>query len=247
MTQKIRVIYSPNFYPKPRKRKLIKFLILHYTGMRSEKLAIQRLSKIQSGVGTNYFIKKNGEIIMMVPDLYSAWHAGVSQWGKDKSLNKYSIGIEISNPGHQFGYINFSKKQIKSLIKLTKILIKKYKIKKNNIIGHSDVAPDRKKDPGEKFPWKTLYQNNIGTWHNLNSRKLSLLRRKTVLIKEKILFIKKLRKFGYPYKNTIIKSKLKYNTLLVKAFQRHFRPELINGKIDQECTIIISNLISIKA
>ena len=215
--------------------------------MKIEKLAIKRLCKIQSGVGANYFIKKNGEIIIMVPDIYSAWHAGISQWGKYKLLNKHSIGIEISNPGHQFGYANFSKKQIKSLIKLAKILIKKYKIKKHNIIGHSDVAPDRKMDPGEKFPWKILYKNNIGIWHNLNSRKLLLLRRKTASIKEKSLFIKKLIKFGYPYKSTIIKSKLKYNKLLVKAFQRHFRPELINGKIDQECLIIINNLVRAKA
>ena len=242
MALKIREIYSPNFDAKPRKNHFIKFLIIHYTGMKNEKLAIQRLSKIQSEVGTNYFIKKNGEIILMVPDLYIAWHAGISQWGKYKFLNKHSIGIEISNPGHQFGYINFSNKQIRSLIKLTKILIKKYKIKKNHILGHSDVAPDRKMDPGEKFPWKTLYRNNIGIWHNLNGRKLIYLRRKAASIEETSLFMKKIKKFGYPYKSIIMRNKLKYNRLLVKAFQRRFRPELINGKIDQECLLIINNL-----
>ena len=96
--------------------------------MKKEKGAIQRLIKIQSEVSIHYFIKRNGEIIRMVPDLYKAWHAGISHWGKYSFLNKYSIGIELSNPGHQFGYINFSKKQIKSLIKLTKVLIKKYRI-----------------------------------------------------------------------------------------------------------------------
>ena len=111
MKLKLRKIYSPSFDSKPRKSNQIRFLILHYTGMKSEKSAIQRLSKIQSEVGTNYFIKKNGEIIIMVPDLYTAWHAGISQWGKYKFLNKNSIGIEISNPGHQLGYVNFSKKQ----------------------------------------------------------------------------------------------------------------------------------------
>ena len=184
MTLKTREIYSPNFDAKPRKYNRIKYLILHYTGMKSEKLAIQRLCKIQSQVGTNYFIQKNGKVILMVPDLYPAWHAGISQWGKYKFLNKHSIGIEISNPGHQFGYVNFSKKQIKSLIKLAKILTKKYKIKKNHILGHSDVAPDRKMDPGEKFPWKILYRNNIGIWHNLNSRKLICFRKKAASIKE---------------------------------------------------------------
>ena len=247
MALKIRKIYSPNFNVKIRKKNFIRFLIFHYTGMKSEKAAIQRLSKIQSEVGTNYFIKKSGEIIIMVPDLYTTWHAGISQWGKYKFLNKNSIGIEISNPGHQLGYVNFSKKQIKSLIKLAKILTKKYKIKKDHILGHSDVSPDRKKDPGEKFPWKILYRNNIGIWHNLNSRKLVYFRRKTVPIKETRLFMKKLRKFGYPYKSIIIKNKIKYKRLLVKAFQRRFRPELINGNIDQECLLIINNLTRNKA
>ena len=242
MTIKTREIYSPNFNLRRRKNNQIKFLIFHYTGMKNEKIAIKHLSKIQSEVSTNYFIKRNGEIIIMVPDLYVAWHAGISQWEKYKFLNKHSIGIEISNPGHQFGYLSFSKKQIDSLIKLSRTLIKKYKIKKNHILGHSDVAPDRKMDPGEKFPWKILYRNNIGIWHNLNSRKLVYFRRKTVLIKETRLFMKKLKKFGYPYKSIIIKNKIKYKRLLVKAFQRRFRPELINGNIDQECLLIINNI-----
>ena len=247
MTLKIREIYSPNFDKKPRKGSHVRFLIFHYTGMKSEKSAIQRLCKIQSEVSTNYFVKKNGEIIIMVPDLYTAWHAGISQWGKYKLLNKYSIGIEISNPGHQFGYVDFSKKQIKSLIKLTKKLIKKYKINKNNILGHSDVAPDRKIDPGEKFPWKKLYRNKIGIWHNLNNIKLNSLRRKTVSVIEKNLFMKNLSKFGYSGKNNLIKNKKKYKKLLIRAFQRRFRPELINGNIDKECLLILNNLKNIKA
>ena len=147
MTTKTRLIYSPNFEAKKRKQKDIRFLIFHYTGIKKEKNAIKKLTKIQSQVSTHYLIKINGEIIEMVPDLYTAWHAGISRWGKYKFLNKHSIGVEISNPGHQFGYVNFSKKQIKSLIKLTKILINKYKIKKNCLLAHSDIAPDRKLDP----------------------------------------------------------------------------------------------------
>ena len=214
--------------------------------MKKEKDAIRRLIKIQSEVGANYFVKRNGEIIRMVPDLYKAWHAGISHWGKYSFLNKYSIGIEISNPGHQFGYINFSKKQIKNLIKLTKILIKKYKIKKNHILGHSDIAPNRKKDPGEKFPWKILYKNKIGIWHNLNNKTLISLRKKSASIKELILFMKNLRKLGYYYKSIIMKNKVKNNKILIKAFQRRFRPELINGNIDKECLIIMNKLASIK-
>ena len=135
--------------------------------MNSESKAINRLTDDKSKVSCHYFIKRNGLIILMVPEKYEAWHAGISNWKKDKSLNKSSIGIEISNKGHEFGYQNFKKKQIESLIKLSNFLIKKYKIKKTNILGHSDIAFDRKKDPGEKFPWEYLSKNKIGIWHKL--------------------------------------------------------------------------------
>ena len=243
MALKIRKIYSPTLDSKTRKKSLIKYLVFHYTGMKSEKSAIKRLCKIQSEVSTNYFIKKNGEVLIMVPDLHTAWHAGISQWGERKFLNKYSIGIEISNPGHQFGYVNFSKKQIESIIKLARKLIKKYNIKKNHILGHSDISPDRKKDPGEKFPWKILYKKNIGVWHRINSNRLIQLRRKTISVKDKILFMKKLKNFGYPLKSIIFKGNKKYSKLLIKAFQRRFRPELINGNIDQECLLILKNIV----
>ena len=148
--------YSPNFDPIRRKTKDIEFLIFHYTGMKSEKDATNRLTDIKSKVSSHYLIKNDGKIIILVPDLYIAWHAGVSSWKNYKSLNKHSIGIEISNPGHDFNYKKFSKKQIKSIVVLSNFLIKKYKIKPENVLGHSDIAPLRKKDPGEKFPWQFL-------------------------------------------------------------------------------------------
>ena len=120
--------YSPNFNTKKRKPNQIKFIIFHYTGMKNESEAIERLTSIKSKVSSHYLIKNNGEIVVMVPDLYVAWHAGVSSWKNFKSLNKYSIGIEISNPGHDYDYKKFSKKQIQSLKKLCKFLMKKYKI-----------------------------------------------------------------------------------------------------------------------
>ena len=172
MPLKTTINYSPNFNTKKRSKKTIKFLIFHYTGMTSEKGAIRRLTNVQSEVASHYLIKKSGEIVIFVPDLYVAWHAGVSSWKKYNFLNQNSIGIEISNPGHQFGYKKFSRKQINSLIKLSKFLIKKYKINKKNILGHSDVAPLRKKDPGEKFPWEYLAKKNIGHWHNLSKKKI---------------------------------------------------------------------------
>ena len=164
--------YSPNFDTTKRTPKQIKFIIFHYTGMKKEFDSINRLTSAISKVSSHYFIKNNGQIITLVPDLYIAWHAGVSSWKNYKFLNKHSIGIEISNPGHKFNYKKFSKKQIKSILRLTKFLIKKYKIKSQNILGHSDIAPTRKKDPGEKFPWEYLSSNKIGIWHKLNKKKL---------------------------------------------------------------------------
>ena len=147
--QKMTINYSPNFNQKKRAATKVKYLIFHYTGMKSENGALRRLTSFNSKVSCHYFIRNNGEIIQIVPDLYTAWHAGISHWKKDKLLNSNSIGIEISNPGHKNGYIKFNKKQISSIIKLSKTLKKKYKIKKENILGHSDISPLRKIDPGE--------------------------------------------------------------------------------------------------
>ena len=245
MSIKTTLNYSPNFYSFKRKTKEVKFIIFHYTGMKKESVAINRLTNLQSEVGCHYLIKNNGEIITMVPDLYIAWHAGRSSWKNFKSLNKNSIGIEISNPGHQFGYKKFSKKQINSLINLSKSLIKKYKINKKNILGHSDIAPMRKKDPGEKFPWEYLAKNNIGIWHNLDKKKLSKLRKKNCNISMKNFFLNNLFKIGYS--RFLKKSdKLFFLSLLIKSFQRRYRKELINGIIDQECLLISKKLIKSK-
>ena len=242
MRLKIFSNYSPNFYSIKRQSNQIKFLIFHYTGMRKESDAIKKLTNFKSNVSCHYFIKKKGITLVMVPDLYVAWHAGKSNWEKYKLLNKYSIGIEISNPGHNFGYNQFSKEQIQSLIKLSKILIKKYKIKPKNILGHSDIAPERKKDPGEKFPWKKLAKQKIGLWHSISLVRLKKNRGiKLNKINENV-FINNLYTIGYLNKKFKKIINIKYKNYIVKAFQRRFRQELINGKIDKECLIISQNL-----
>ena len=233
--------YSLNFDKKKRKSRQIKLLIFHYTGMKNEKNAINKLLGQKSKVSSHYFIKNSGEILNLVPDLYVAWHAGISSWKKYKLLNKNSIGIEINNPGHDYRYKNFSKKQIKSLVKLSRFLIQKYDIKKSNVLGHSDVAPDRKKDPGEKFPWKYLSKYKIGYWHNLNSNYLLKNRNIKTKYLDSQLFIKNLFKIGYP-KNKKIGNK-KYIKIITLAFQRRFRQDLVNGIIDQECLLISKNLV----
>ena len=233
--------YSPNFDNKKRKPKDIKFIIFHYTGMRSEINAIKKLTHPKSKVSSHYFIKKNGKVLNLVPDLYSAWHAGISNWKNYKSLNKYSIGVEISNPGHNFNYKQFTQKQINSIKILAKFLIKKYKIKSQFILGHSDISPDRKKDPGEKFPWKYLSEKKIGYWHNLNQKKLLRSRNNKITKIERNIFIKNLYKIGYS--KYLINKNFKYQNKLIMAFQRRFRQELINGIIDEECLIISRNLL----
>ena len=243
MALKTTLNYSPNFNSKKRTFKDIKFIIFHYTGMKNESEAIERLTSIQSEVSCHYLIKNSGEILKMVPDLYVAWHAGKSLWKNYKSLNQNSIGIEITNPGHEFGYKKFSKKQIFSLLKLSKFLIKKYKIYNNNILGHSDIAPLRKKDPGEKFPWEFLSKNKVGLRHTL--KKHTLIKNRMIQINkiEKSFFFNNLFKIGYSKKNPKDINKDKYLRFLIKAFQRRFRQDLINSKIDRECLLISENLL----
>ena len=235
--------YSPNFDIKKRKLNEIKFIIFHYTGMKNEIDAINRLTNEKSKVSSHYFIKKNGEILTLVPNMYIAWHAGISSWQKYNSINKHSIGIEISNAGHDNYYQNFSRKQINTILKLCNFLMKKYKIKSTNILGHSDIAPDRKSDPGEKFPWEYLSKKKIGFWHNLNSKKLLKERNQKLTIYGKRVFIKNLYKIGYRKKSKL--KEKEYWKVLTIAFQRRFRQGLINGVIDLECLNISKNLLKI--
>ena len=229
--------YSPNFNTKKRSKKTIKFIIIHYTGMKKELAAINKLCSPKSKVSSHYFIRNNGNILNLVPDLYEAWHAGLSSWQNYKSLNKYSIGIEINNPGHDHGYLRFKSKQIYSLKKLLKNLIINYKIQTCNILGHSDIAPNRKKDPGEKFPWKILAKSKVCSWHTLNEKEIKKYRNKKISKKEERLLLKNLRRIGYT------KKMQKNSPLLIKAFQRKFRQELVNGKTDRECLLISKNLV----
>ena len=180
--------YSFNFSLPKREKKLIKFIVIHYTGMKNESEAIKKLKDHKAKVSTHYFIKDSGHILNMVPNLYEAWHAGRSEWKNFKSLNRYSIGIEINNPGHDYGYKSFSSKQIFSLQRLLKILMKNYHIKPENVLGHSDIAPNRKKDPGEKFPWKVLSKKNLCKWHELNLKDIKKYRNIDLPQREKKIF-----------------------------------------------------------
>ena len=234
--EKMSINYSPNFDRKKRSNSKVKYLIFHYTGMKSENAAIKRLTNESTKVSCHYFIKNNGEIIKIVPDLYIAWHAGISSWKKDKSINSNSIGIEIYNPGHNHGYKKFNQKQVASIILLSKKLKKKYKIKKENILGHSDIAPLRKKDPGEKFPWKLLNKKKLSLWHSLSEKNCKKLR--SIKLKDSENFFQLLFKFGY--KST---KNLSERIKIYKNFQRRFRPQLISSIVDRESYAILKSLI----
>ena len=241
MWPKITRNYSPNFNTSKRQKKNIKYIIIHYTGMKNELLALKRLTDLKSKVSAHYFIKKNGKILNLVPDLYEAWHAGKSNWKNIKSLNRYSIGIEIQNSGHENFYEKFSNKQMNSVKKLLRFLKKRYRVNFKNILGHSDIAPNRKKDPGEKFPWKELAKVKLAYWHQLNEKELIKYRLKKINFLEEKKFFINLHKIGYSKvqsKNSIYKKRL-----LIKAFQRRFRQRLVNGISDKECLILSKNLI----
>ncbi len=241
MWPKITRNYSPNFSTPKRIKKKIKYIIIHYTGMKNEVSAIKKLTDHKSKVSAHYFIKKNGKILNLVPDLYEAWHAGKSNWKNIQSLNRYSIGIEIQNSGHENFYEKFSNRQMNSVKKLLRFLTKKYRVNCRNILGHSDIAPNRKKDPGEKFPWKELAKFKLAHWHQLNEKELVKHRFKKINFLEEKKFFINLYKIGYTKVQS--KSSIDKKRLLVKAFQRRFRQGLVNGISDQECLILSKNLI----
>ena len=233
---KIITNYSPNFSKKIRKKKQIKFVIIHYTGMQSEIESIKRLTNQKTKVSCHYLINRKGLIIRMVKDKNIAWHAGKSKWKNFINLNNFSIGIELVNKGHQFGYQNYTINQINNLISLCKKLKKKYKIDTENFLGHSDIAPLRKVDPGEKFPWKKLSKFKIGYWFSENNKNLKTYKSQDVYSQ----FFRNLHKIGYRYFS--VKFRSKSDKFIIKAFQRKFCPKNVDGKIDKK-TFKISQLL----
>ena len=227
--------YSPNFEKKRRSNKSITSIIIHYTGMQSERESLKRLISPRSKVSCHYLINRKGIIFNLVKDQNIAWHAGKSMWGKYKNLNKNSIGIELVNKGHRFGYQPYTKKQIKKLVQLCKSLKKKYKVKNRLILGHSDISPLRKIDPGEKFPWYYLSSHGIGIYPN----KIKQVK-KHENIENINLFFKNLKKIGYRYLNKKFKKKI------ISNFQRRFRQKKVDGILDIE-TLKISKFLAKKS
>ena len=234
---RIKYLKSPNYHPCKKVRS-IRLVVIHYTGMRSLQSAVERLMSKKHQVSSHYLISRNGKVLQLVKDNNIAWHAGVSNWFNFKNLNKNSIGIELENKGHQYGYQDFPSKQIAQLIKILKILKKKFKIQNTNIIGHSDIAPSRKTDPGEKFPWKKLYKNDLAIWHSLDEKFINKFRLKKLINVNKKNMLKMIKNLGY----TRVFKAGNLDKDFIKAFQRRHRQQLVNGIFDQECYLILNNL-----
>ena len=233
----LKVNKSLNFSKKPRSLRAIRYLIIHYSGMQSGRVSMDRLKNPKSNVSCHYFIQRNGSIYSMVEDNKIAWHAGKSKWRNLNNLNKHSIGIEIQNKGHFISYQNYPKKQISSLIRLIKILMKKYKIKKKNILGHSDIAPLRKLDPGEKFPWHFLSKKGVAIWYVKNELKTY----ENDFKNRRKIFFRNIHKIGYRF-FSLSKKSYKDRKIII-AFQRRFLPEEVNGKITKK-TFKISQILA---
>ena len=229
-------LYSPNFNHKKRSNKNITAIIIHYTGMQSERESLKRLTSPNSKVSCHYVINRNGMIFRLVNEQNIAWHAGKSKWSKYKDLNKNSIGIELVNKGHRYGYQSFTNIQMKKLIALCKNLKRKYKIKNKLILGHSDIAPLRKKDPGERFPWSYLSSKGIGIFPVKNKKKNNKLKKRPNINK----FFNNLYVIGYRY------LKIKFKNKIIKNFQRRYRQNRIDGILDSE-TFEISEILSKKS
>jgi len=214
---------SPNFDERSAP---ITMIVLHYTGMKDAESAIARLRDPAARVSSHYLVAEDGTALRLVADDKRAWHAGKSHWRDVRDVNDASIGIEIVNPGHEFGYRPFPDEQIDAVVRLVADLKDRYEVTRGNVVGHSDVAPARRRDPGELFPWDRLAR-----------LRLTLPRPTKGLMDPQWTeggFFLALERFGYDVTDPMA---------AIMAFQRRFRPELIDGEIDAECRMILLALL----
>jgi N-acetylmuramoyl-L-alanine amidase len=217
-------------------------ILLHYTGMQSAQEALERLCSPESKVSSHYFVFEDGRIVQSVPESRRAWHAGVSHWAGETDINSASIGIEIANPGHDFGYPDFTKRQIAAVIALCRGIITRRGIKADRVLAHSDVAPSRKQDPGEKFPWRLLAESGVGLW--VTPARISEKGPNFALGQngDDVRSVQSaLADFGYgvPVSGAFDEA----TRDVVAAFQRHFRPTKVDGIADRSTLRTLHKLL----
>lgn len=204
----------------------VSMVVLHYTGMPSTREALERMCDPGAEVSAHYLIDEAGTVTQMVDEEKRAWHAGQSYWRGITDVNSASIGIELANPGHEWGYRPFTEAQIESLLPLLSDIVKRHRIPYANVVGHSDIAPARKEDPGELFPWAALARHKLA----LAVPKPSI----RLVFDNDGAFLLALERFGYDISD---------GRAAVRAFQRRWRPSLINGEIDGQIGAMLFDLL----
>lgn len=219
-------------------------ILLHYTGMPDTAEALERLCTPASEVSAHYLVAEDGRIVQMVQESRRAWHAGVASWAGETDINSCSIGIEIANPGHDYGYADFPKRQIAAVTALCRGIATRHAIAPPRVLAHSDVAPSRKQDPGEKFPWRTLYDSGVGHWvppARIGKGGGAVLglgdRSESVAALQEAL-----NQYGYGL--TVSGTYDSATQDVVTAFQRHFRQERIDGIADESTRATLRELLA---
>jgi len=231
---------SPNHGPRA-PGKPIDILLLHYTGMASAGRALGWLCDPASQVSSHYLVFEDGRVAQLVDEARRAWHAGRSTWAGETDINSRSIGIEIANPGHQFGYRAFPEPQIDALIALCRAVLSRHPIPPERVLAHSDVAPERKEDPGELFPWQRLHQASIGHWVPPAPIVAGPLVKRGDRGNAVLILQQRFRDYGYD-----IGEEAEFGAkteAVVTAFQRHFRPKRVDGIADVSTVTTLDRLI----
>ncbi len=218
-------------------------VVLHYTGMQDDQAALDRLCSAESKVSSHYVVFADGRIVQCVPETRRAWHAGVSSWAGATDINSHSIGIEIANPGHDFDYPDFPRRQIAAVITLCRgILARRRQIRPDRVLAHSDVAPARKQDPGEKFPWGLLSESGIGHWVRPAPLTLAGPQLAPGDMGDAVTQLQR-NLAGYGYGLEATGTYDEDTRIVVAAFQRHFRPGRVDGIADDSTTTTLRALI----
>ena len=235
------LIASPNFNER-REVAAPDLLILHYTGMETAEAAVERLTMTGSDVSCHYMVFEDGRIAQMVAEAERAWHAGVASWDGATDINSRSIGIEIVNSGHDYSYPDFPDIQIESVIALCKDICGRHALKAQHVLAHSDVAPGRKRDPGEKFPWGRLAAEGVGHWVAPEEAGVAAGPVPGDSGPEVAALKAALADYGYGIDRNDVLDAAAFD--VVVAFQRHFRPERVDGIADRSTVTTLQRLLA---